>query len=150
MSPRSTPLDVRVDQMLTEARVIIPGAQALFGFQLAVTFQKSFGALPETAKTTHVVSLGMVALAIILLMAPAAIHRIAFRGEERERLHTMGSAMIVAATLPLALGLAGDIYVGVVKAIHSEVIAVGAAAVAFVLLAVFWYALPILARRDLH
>ena len=30
----STPLHAKIEQMLTEARVILPGAQALFGFQL--------------------------------------------------------------------------------------------------------------------
>jgi hypothetical protein len=34
--PPSTPLDVKIEQMLTEARVVLPGAQALFGFQLAI------------------------------------------------------------------------------------------------------------------
>src|SRR5215472_9363764 len=36
--PSSTPLDVKIEKMLTEARVILPGAQALFGFQLAIVF----------------------------------------------------------------------------------------------------------------
>src|SRR5690242_13456496 len=31
-----TPLQVKIEQLLTEARVILPGAQALFGFQLAI------------------------------------------------------------------------------------------------------------------
>src|SRR5688572_11381448 len=30
------PLHVKIDQMLTEARVVLPGAQALFGFQLSI------------------------------------------------------------------------------------------------------------------
>ena len=37
-----TPLDVQVDQLLTEARLIIPGAQALLGFQFAVTLMQAF------------------------------------------------------------------------------------------------------------
>ena len=31
----TAPLHARIEQMLTEARVILPGAQALLGFQLA-------------------------------------------------------------------------------------------------------------------
>jgi hypothetical protein len=34
----ATPLDVKIENMLTETRVILPGAQALFGFQLAIVF----------------------------------------------------------------------------------------------------------------
>jgi hypothetical protein len=35
-APRSTPLATRIEQMLTEARVVLPGAQAMLGFQLAI------------------------------------------------------------------------------------------------------------------
>jgi hypothetical protein len=35
-------LSTRIEQMLTEARVIVPGAQALLGFQLAVAFTRAF------------------------------------------------------------------------------------------------------------
>src|SRR5205814_2090103 len=38
-----TPIDARVEHMLTEARVLLPGAQALLGFQLAVMLTDSFG-----------------------------------------------------------------------------------------------------------
>jgi hypothetical protein len=33
MKETSTPLKIKVEQLLTEARVIIPDGQALFGFQ---------------------------------------------------------------------------------------------------------------------
>ena len=39
---KPTPLADKVDQLLTEARVIIPGAQALLGFQLSMTLMQSF------------------------------------------------------------------------------------------------------------
>jgi hypothetical protein len=52
-APRPTPLETQVDQLLTEARVIIPGVQALLGFQLTVTltrtFQESYGRKLVTA-----------------------------------------------------------------------------------------------------
>ena len=38
----STPLHAEIEQMLTEARVVLPGAQALFGFQLAIVLTQSF------------------------------------------------------------------------------------------------------------
>jgi hypothetical protein len=44
-SVEPTPLSAKVDQLLTEARLIIPGAQALLGFQLAVTLTKAFAEL---------------------------------------------------------------------------------------------------------
>ena len=72
MQEHRTPLDVRVEQMLTEARVLIPGAQALFGFQLAVMLTDAFGELAVSAKVVHLTALCCIVLAMILLMAPAA------------------------------------------------------------------------------
>jgi hypothetical protein len=46
---KPTPLETQVDQLLTEARVIIPGVQALLGFQLTVTFTQVFAQLEESA-----------------------------------------------------------------------------------------------------
>ena len=41
----ATPLKIKIEQMLTEARVIIPGGQALLGFQFVCTFTRSFRVL---------------------------------------------------------------------------------------------------------
>lgn len=46
MKDQQIPLDTKIDQMLTEGRVILPGAQALLGFQLAVILTEAFDKLP--------------------------------------------------------------------------------------------------------
>jgi hypothetical protein len=144
-----TPLPVKIEQMLTEARVILPGAQAIFGFQLAIVLTQSFETLPELSRLVHAVSLGLVALAVMLLMAPAAYHRIVYAGEDTQDMHRVGSALVTAATAPLALGLAGDIYVVIGKIIDPES---GLAAAGFGLLVLvgLWYGYPLavaLSRR---
>jgi hypothetical protein len=53
----STPLHAKMEEMLTEARVVLPGAQALFGFQLAIVLTQSFEQLPSVSKITHAASL---------------------------------------------------------------------------------------------
>ncbi len=52
-----------------------------------------------------------VALAVMMLMAPAPYHRIVYAGEDTEDMYQVGSVLVTGATLPLGLGLAGDIYV---------------------------------------
>src|SRR5215510_1841618 len=47
------PLPQKIDQMLTEARVILPGAQALLGFQLAVMLTMEFEKLQLSSKVAH-------------------------------------------------------------------------------------------------
>jgi hypothetical protein len=144
----SPPLIDRVDHMLTEARVVLPGAQALLGFQLSVVLMGSFDALPDESKVAHAIALGLVAISIILLMAPAAIHRIGFHGEETEEFYRIGSALIVAATIPLAAGITVDVYVAVAKAMDSSGMGVVFAALTFLLLLVLWYLLPLYIRAQ--
>jgi len=141
----STPLDVKIEQLLTEARVILPGAQALFGFQLAIVFTRSFDELAPAPTLVHATSLLSVALAVVLLMAPAAYHRIAYEGEVSADMLRVGSVLVTAATFPLALGLAGDTYVVIGKITASSIVAIIAAGVAFTLLIGLWYAYPLVA-----
>lgn len=141
-----TPLDVQVDQLLTEARLIIPGAQALLGFQLAVTLMRAFGELPLGVKAMHVGALCCVGLAVILLMAPASIHRLAFGGEDDPEFVKIASAFVVMAPLPLAIGIALDTYVAAGRALQSGTVAAGMAIAAIIVLLGTWYAYPLAQR----
>lgn len=149
LAEKPTPLSVKVDQMLTEARVIIPGGQALLGFQLTVTLTRVFEQLPPHSKLIHMAALCCVALAVILLMTPAALHRIAFAGEDSPSFFRLGSAFVIAAPIPLALGIMGDLYVATSKAAGSPALGVVLAAGAFAVLAFLWYGLPLYLRGRL-
>jgi hypothetical protein len=142
-----TPLHVKIDQMLTEARVILPGAQALFGFQFTVTLMHAFAAMPTEVRALHFVSLCAVTLSIALLLAPAAIHRIAFGGYDTEKLHNVGSRLIGIAMAPLAIGIAADSVVAVYKIAGRLDIAVGVGCAGLLFLAGLWYGVPYWLRR---
>lgn len=143
-----TPLSAKVEQMLTEARVIIPGAQALLGFQLTVTLTRIFETLPFLSKLAHAVALCCIALSIILLMAPAALHRISFNGEDSPEFLRIGSAFVMSAPLPLALGIALDIYVATARSLESWLFAGAASGATVLVLVVLWYGYPV--WRRLH
>ncbi len=142
-----TPLHVKIEQLLTEARVILPGAQALFGFQLAIVLTRAFEQLPKASIVVHAASLFLVALAVMMLMAPAPYHRIVYAGEDTEDVYRVGSALVTGATLPLGLGLAGDVYVVIAKISGSFVIGSFTGGSAFVLLTALWYIYPIIVAR---
>ncbi|HSR65457.1 MAG TPA: DUF6328 family protein, partial [Xanthomonadaceae bacterium] len=56
--------------------MVLPGMQALFGFQLIVVFSERFGVeLTHGEQRVHLLAIGLVALAIALIMTPAAYHR---------------------------------------------------------------------------
>ena len=142
-----TPLQVKIEQLLTEARVVLPGAQALFGFQLAIVLTEAFDQLPAASMAVHAVSLFLVALAIVMLMAPAPYHRIVYAGEDTEDLYRVGSAFVTGATLPLGLGMAGDVYVVIAKISGSFAIGSLTGGLAFVLLTAPWYIYPLIVAR---
>ena len=139
------PLHSKIEQMLTEARVVLPGAQALLGFQLAIILTQAFEKLPPTSRAMHAVSLGLVALTVILLMAPAAYHRIVYAGEDAPEFHKTGSILVTAATVPLALGMSADLFVVMAKIAGSG----AAALIAALALAGFvglWHVYPAVRR----
>jgi hypothetical protein len=144
---KPTPLPTKIDQMLTEARVILPGAQALLGFQLTVTLTRSFEQLPEQIRLLHVAALCCVGFAVILLMTPAALHRISFGGEDTNTFFHLGSAFVIAAPAVLAFGISGDLFVATFKASGSTDIATVTGAASLFLLAIFWFAIPLFIRR---
>jgi Family of unknown function (DUF6328) len=139
-------LPERITQMLTEARVVLPGVQALLGFQLVSVISQSFEKLPETSKLVYAVSLGCVTVAVILLMAPAAYHRIVFAGQDTEEMHRVGSWFVTCATIPLAFGLAGDVYVVLREITASARLGAILAGLALVFLVGLWHVLPAVIR----
>jgi uncharacterized protein DUF6328 len=138
-----TPLKTKIEQMLTEARVIIPGGQALLGFQLVATLTKAFNELPALFKYVHCAALCAVALAVILLMTPAALHRLGFQGEDDPEFFNIGSRLVIVASIPLAIGISGDVAVVFFKTTGDTVIALSAGAIALFALLAFWLAYPL-------
>jgi TRAP-type C4-dicarboxylate transport system permease small subunit len=141
-----TDLSTRIKQVLTEARVVLPGAQALLGFQFIAVLTESFTALPPRSQYVHLASLGLMVVAIVLLMAPAAFHRIVEHGQDAPRVHTFASIMLLGAMVPLALGIAGDSYVVVLKVAQSETLAVATAGLALLFFYGLWFGVTLAIR----
>jgi hypothetical protein len=143
----TAPLHARIEQMLTEARVILPGAQALLGFQLVIVLTSAFEKLPETSRLVHGVALLFVALTIILLITPAALHRIVWAGEDSEALLRTGGRLTLAALVPLAFGMTGDAYVVFARIADSSALGMAAALVVVGTLLGLWFAWPVTLQR---
>ena len=108
---QQTNLSTRVKQVFIECRVVLPGAQALLGFQLIIMWMTAFYKIPRVWKLLHLASLISVAICTILLIMPAAYHRIVEEGEDSEMLHHITERALLSAMVFLALGICGDFYV---------------------------------------
>jgi hypothetical protein len=134
-------LDSAAAHLLEECRMILPGIQALFGFQLIAVFNDGFDhKLAQGEQQLHF-------LALFLVMAPAAIHRQSQQREVSERFIWLSSLLVRMSMFPLALGLSLDVYL-IARVVFEDL----AASLAFAgaLLAILtglWYALPRRERR---
>jgi hypothetical protein len=136
------PLHARIEQMLTEGRVILPGAQALLGFQLVIVLSDTYEKLPASSRLVHGFALLAIALTVALLVTPAALHRIVWAGEESEAFLRIGSGVTILALLPLACGMAADAYVVFARMTGMTTGAAIVAGIVQLVLLGFWYVWP--------
>lgn len=136
----------KIKHVLLEARMVLPGAQALLGFQFATILTEGFDNLSDSSKAVHLVSLALVALAVVYLIAPAAYHRIVEEGEETEHFHGVASRFILAGMVALALGVCGDLFVVVRKVTESARVAAAFAALMLVAFYGLWFGYTFLVK----
>lgn len=144
----NTKLADKVDHVLTEARVVLPGAQALLGFQFIAVLAEGFDTLSTTSKYLHLFSLALIALSTILLMTPAAYHRIVEEGEDTEHFHQLASKLVLAAMAVLALGIILNFYVVVEKVTASFPLALVSSGLMLLLFYGFWFGYTLFRRQQ--
>jgi hypothetical protein len=145
---RGTRIEDKIKHTLEETRVVLPGTQALLGFQFAAVFQSGFSNIPALLQYMHLGSMGCVILSVMLLMMPASYHRIVEEGESTARFHEFTSYVLVTAMGFLALGLCGDLYVVVSAITKSDLLASGVSAVGLLLFFLTWYGYPLYKKNN--
>ena len=139
-------LNDAASHLLEECRTVVPGMQALFGFQLIAVFTTGFNEqLSPLERMIHLTAIVLLTIAIALVMAPAALHRQTPLAVSR-RFIRISSRLLMASMAPLAVGLCLDIYLVARVIVGTRAVAV---TVAMFLLAVFfvlWLLLPRLSR----
>jgi hypothetical protein len=127
------------DQVSTieqEARMVLPGIQALFGFQLIAVFNQGFKlSLSEFEQLLHLGALLLVALSAMLVVAPAAYHRQA-NHQISQHFVELSSKFLAWAMAPLAIGTCLDVYL--VSSIILRSVAASAAIAGLVFSAYAW------------
>ena len=101
----------KIKQVLTELRMVLPGTQALLGFQFVIILMPDFDKIPSGSKWIHLGSLAAITISAILLITPAAYHRIVEHGEDSEEFHRFAGRILLLSMFFLGLGLAGDFFV---------------------------------------
>jgi len=141
-------LDSAASHLLEECRMVLPGIQALFGFQLIAVFNDGFDhKLSPPERQLHFLALFLVALAAAFVMAPAAIHRQSQQREVSERFIWLSSLLLRISMLPLALGLTLDVYLIAIVVFGTPGLGLAFAAALLLVLLLLWMVLPRLEGR---
>jgi hypothetical protein len=139
-------LDKRAQNAIEEARMVLPGIQALFGFQLIAVFNQRFPQMPAGQQLLHYVALLLVGVAIGLIMAPAAYHRIVEQHSVSRFFIQLASVMIAVSMLPLLTAISFEIYILGHLVLDNDQASVWIAIAVAVFLATLWYVFPFIAR----
>jgi hypothetical protein len=139
-------LDRNYNELLQELRVAETGVQILFAFMLSIAFQQRFQTLDDVQRTIYVITLIFCTLAIALLVAPVAFHRLVFRQGLKDELVKITNRLALGGTSFLLLAVLSGVLL-----ILDYVVGRAFAAVVTGVLAVFfvslWLVLPLSRRR---
>jgi hypothetical protein len=122
--------------------MVLPGIQALFGFQLIAVFNPRFEEiLTAGEQRLHLLAIGLVAIAVALIMTPAAYHRQTNPRMVSELFLAVSSRIMLWSMWPLAVGLSLEFYL-IARIILHNAIVPALAAVVFSAFLALWFVLP--------
>jgi len=140
-TPQPKKNDEEMRNIIEEARVILPGLQAVFGFQTAAVFSARFTDLQEYAAICHLIGLALIVVAMAMLMTPAVYYR-AQRGNATLRMVRISRKAIRGALIPMSLGFSLDMLTVMSLATDALAISIGAAVVTLATFVGLWYIIP--------
>ena len=140
-------LEQSVTFLLEECRMVVPGAQALFGFQLIAVFTDAFAReLTPGEQRLHILAVALGVLALGFVMAPAAVHRQTEPHAVSDRFVHVASRLLLCSMIPMGLAICLDAYLVSRVVFHSRAAAWAVSASLFAFLMAVWLVLPRMLR----
>ncbi len=132
-----------VTHLLEECRMVLPGIQALFGFQLIAVFNSRFAEdLSKTEQIIHLAAIGFVAIAVALVMTPASYHRLTGPKKVTEDFLKLASNMLIWSMCFLLAGICLDFYLIAQLILDNQLTSLVLSVGLFILSATLWFLLP--------
>ena len=104
-------LSESVTHLLEECRMVLPGIQALFGFQLIAVFNSTFWTkLDRVEQLIHYAALGLIACSVELVMTNSAVHRQSEPITVSKRFLSMSTRLLFWSMYPLMSAILLDFY----------------------------------------
>src|SRR5215211_3435909 len=108
---KDLPLDKSATLVLDESRMILPGIQALFGFQLIAVFNEPFTEkLSVFEQRLHLFAIALVVITTMVIMTQAVFHRqTGVKHVANEFIHIATRLMLISM-FPLATSVCLEFY----------------------------------------
>jgi hypothetical protein len=108
---KELPLDKAASLVLDESRMIMPGIQALFGFQLVVVFSTTFTEkLSPFEQRLHLIAILLVVIATMIILTQAMYHRQTSEKEVAEEFIRVASRLLLLSMLPIVGSISIEVY----------------------------------------
>jgi len=137
------PLSEAVTHVLEECRMVLPGIQALFGFQLIVVFNPTFQEkLSGTERALHLIAIALIITAIALVMAPAAYHRQKDPQSISEHFVIIATRLLLYSMFPLMVALGLEFFLIARLITNSLTLSIVLALLLVGIFSTLWFLLP--------
>ena len=129
--------------LLEECRMVLPGLQALFGFQLIAVFSDGFHVrLSGGEQIAHLCAMGLVLLSIALVMTPASLHRRRGPMEVSEAFVRLTARLLLLSMPSLMLAICVDVYLVTQVIVGSRGVSLAVAIATGAMFSALWFVLP--------
>jgi hypothetical protein len=132
--------------MLSEMRILLPGAQMLSAFLVILPFNTGFADIVHVEKQLFLATFFFALASLVLLSAPAVQHRVMRPLKNRARFKRIATRQIVAGafSLGIALVLGTDL---VISEVFGPVVGIVMSAIMAALIVCVWWLMPAWLKR---
>jgi hypothetical protein len=133
--------DRELAELMQELRVALPGVQVLFAFLLTMPFTNGFARLTDGERRVFFSAVITTGLSSLLLIAPAANHRLLFREGTKERLLRAANRVAIVGFVLLALGIGQAFYL-IASVVYGTRVAVVSSLLVAAATVFVWFLFP--------
>lgn len=136
-----------LNDLLSETRILLPGAELLAAFLVTLPFTSRFENLTGGQRYVYLIAFFMTIVALACLLAPAAYHRVARPIHDKEAFKRFANGFVVVGLIPFTVSLTLVSYL-VTSIVINDLYALVLSGFVAVLLTVLWWVVPYLRAHD--
>lgn len=144
-SPREERLNQEWQELLEELKVMLPGAEVLFAFLLAIPFTQRFEALAQSSRYVYLTAFLAAAVSTLLMIAPGAQHRVLWRQRAKDKQLRVATWLALTAMGFSAVAISSTVYL-ITNVVYENFLPAIATGFVLALMVWLWFAQPLIMR----